>query len=113
MKTKYEGLWPGRTAWYISKPFTKQQVKDMPNKFRLIIRENKYHKNNSDGTPRFIFAFADAETAKETALFQFEDEESEDERTYTYSEVVTVMRGACRDGQRGIDEYDCCVEDYI
>jgi len=63
MKTEYEGLWLGRTAWYVSKPFTKKKLQEMPAKFRLIVRENKFHKNNKDGTPRFIFAFADAETA--------------------------------------------------
>jgi len=64
-KTAYEGLWKGKTAWYISKGFTKKQLKEMPNKFRLIVRENKYHKNNDDGTPRFIFSFVDAETAND------------------------------------------------
>lgn len=70
METKYEGLWKGRTAWYVSKPFTKKQLEKMPKQFRLIIRENKYHKNNDDGTPRFIFSFVDGNAANE---FIFED----------------------------------------
>ena len=68
MRTKYEGLWKGRTAWYISKGFTKQQLSQMPSKFRLIIRENRYHKSNADGTPRFIFSFADAEDANDLVI---------------------------------------------
>ena len=62
MKTNYMGLWAGRTAWYCSKAMTQKQISELPKKCRIILRENKYHKNNSDGTPRFIFAFADAET---------------------------------------------------
>lgn len=62
---RYEGLWKGSTSWYVSKGFTKKQLEEMPKKFRLVLRENRYHKNNEDGTPRFIFGFVDADKAEE------------------------------------------------
>ncbi len=32
---------------------------------------------------------------------------------YTYEQVEAVMRGACKDGQRGFDAGDCLVSDYL
>ena len=68
MKTKFEGLWKTRTAVYRSKPLTKKELQELPAKVRLIVRENKYHENNDDGTPRFVFTFADAGEAASIAL---------------------------------------------
>ena len=86
-KYKYNGLWKGETLWYISKGFSKTQlIKTMPNKFRLIVRENKFHKSNDDGTPRFVFSFVDAETAEELRFGK------PDTLTEMVEELAEVMR---------------------
>lgn len=36
-----------------------------------------------------------------------------DEPKYTYTQVVDVMHGACRDGANGYDPYDLLITDYI
>ncbi len=71
MKSEYLGLWKGRTAWYISKPITQQQIKEMPKKTRIILRYNKCYEAKSN-KPKFIFAFADAKTA-DAIVFETED----------------------------------------
>ena len=62
-KTDWMGLWNTRPAVYRSKPMTQAQIKALPSKCRIVLRENKFHKSNDDGTPRFVFCFADAETS--------------------------------------------------
>lgn len=32
---------------------------------------------------------------------------------YSREQVIAVMHGACKDGQKGFDPYDCLIEDYI
>ena len=73
MKTKWEGLWNTRQAVYVSKPFTQKQVKEMPKKFRLVVRYNKYYQSDS-GRPKFVFSLMDADEA-EAFAFEFEDGE--------------------------------------
>ena len=48
MKSNYMGLWAGRTGWYCSKAMTQKQIRELPEKCRIILRENKYHKNNKE-----------------------------------------------------------------
>ena len=71
-KTNWMGLWNTRPAVYRSKALTQAQIKELPKKCRLILRENKFHRSNDDGTPRFVFCFADAE-ASDTISFELED----------------------------------------
>ena len=66
MKGKYEGLWAGRTGWYISKPFLKKDIADLlkdGERKRIILRYNKYYEKD-ENKPRFIFAFANADEAR-------------------------------------------------
>ena len=90
MKSNYMGLWAGRTGWYRSKAMTQKQIRELPKKCRIILRENKYHKNNEDGTPRFIFAFADAETSN-AICFEVEDYQ---DKVDELQDKVDELRGA-------------------
>ena len=71
-KTTWMGLWNTRPAVYRSKAITKKQIQELPAKTRIVLRENKFHKSNDDGTPRFVFCFADGE-ASEAISFEMED----------------------------------------
>ena len=61
--SKWEGLWSQeRTGWYKSQTFTIQSLFELfgkQDKFCLILRQNKYWKNNSENKPRFIFSLMD------------------------------------------------------
>ena len=102
MKTNYMGLWAGRTVWYCSKAMTQKQISELPKKCRIILRENKYHKNNSDGTPRFIFAFADAETSNAIC---FETEDYQDKLDEIQETVGAILRLSIS-GQDACENYD-------
>ena len=84
MKTKFEGLWKTRKAVYVSKPFTQKQLKELPKKFRLVVRYNKFYQSDT-ARPKFVFSFMDAEEAE---AFMFEFEEGEDEDDDRQSETV-------------------------
>lgn len=102
MKSNYMGLWAGRTGWYCSKSMTQKQIRELPEKCRIILRENKYHKNNKDGTPRFIFAFADAGTS-DAICFEVEDYQNKiDELRGAISSILT----ASIHGQEACANYD-------
>lgn len=78
MKSQYLGLWKcERTGWYMSQPITKKQLKEIKGKLRIIMRYNKYH-NPEKNTPRFIFAFADAESAENVVSLKFDSDEFEE-----------------------------------
>ena len=67
-KTTWEGLWRRKPGIYFSRICTKSELDKIPNNFRLIIKENKNHINNNTKTPRFVFAFTDAEEQKGVLL---------------------------------------------
>ena len=102
MKSNYMGLWAGRTGWYCSKAMTQKQISELPKKCRIILRENKYHKNNEDGTPRFIFAFADAETS-DAICFEVEDYQ---DKMGELREAISSILTASIHGQDACTNYD-------
>lgn len=97
-KSEFLGLWNTRQAWYQSKALTKKQLQELPKKVRVIMRYNKYHKGNDSRTPKFVFSFADAETA-EAICFKMEDYTSEidevKERLETIKGRLEQLRHEC------------------
>lgn len=69
MKSRYEGMWKGRSGWYRSRAFKKKDIKDLlldGERKCIVLRYNKY-RNKGDNRPTFIFAFADASDADNIA----------------------------------------------
>lgn len=67
-RSAWEGLWRRRPGIYVSRVCDKSELDRVPNKFRLIIKENRNHVNNNSKTPRFVFSFSDEEEQKSIML---------------------------------------------
>jgi predicted nucleic acid-binding Zn finger protein len=75
MKSQYLGLWKSeRSGWYLSKPILKKKLAESKDRFRIIMRYNKYH-NPENNTPKFIFALADEESTQNITEIQLESDE--------------------------------------
>lgn len=112
-KTDWMGLWNTRPAVYRSKPMTQAQIKALPSKCRIVLRENKFHKSNDDGTPRFVFCFADAETSD---AISFKMENYSDILDQLIS-VADALDNAIDDAKSFVDKEDldaysvwCCLK---
>lgn len=67
-RSSWEGLWRRKPGIYFSRICDKSELDRVPNKFRLIIKENKNHINNNSRTPRFVFSFADEDEQRSIML---------------------------------------------
>lgn len=105
MKTEYLGLWKTRTAWYRSQVLSKEQIQNLPPKTRILLRENNRHQNNDDGTPRFIFSFADEQTA-DSISFEIEEYSDVVDIVLYLKEQLIDIRGKAMRGQDASDNYD-------
>lgn len=105
-KSEWIGLWNTRPAVYRSKALTKQQIEDLPSKCRIVLRENKFHRANDDGTPRFVFCFADAD-ASETISFKNENYHSEIQQLERVAVALdnAIYQARCL-GDDQVDAYD-------
>jgi hypothetical protein len=114
-KQQYNGLWYNGNGWYNSYAFSKKALAELlenGGKKRLIVRHNKYWKEGSN-TPRFVFAFVDADKAEniiENAPYlNLEDiaSECDDGTLYvTVDEAIDYARRGAVSIQSGYDEYD-------
>lgn len=115
-KTNWMGMWNTRPAVYRSKALTQAQIKELPKKCRIILRENKFHRSNNDGTPRFVFCFADAE-ASDAISFEIEDYSTEIQQLrQTLEDIAHDLDDAISDASIFVDREDidpysvwCCL----
>lgn len=121
MKTRWLGLWySAESHSYKSAALSFGDLRKFKGNFRLILRKNKFYEKGTN-KPNLVFMLIDSQSDNPSP---FEVEKlsvdgrdfyhtTEGERLYTEDEVRSVMRGACRDGRNGYDEFDLLIEDYI
>ena len=84
MRSQYLGLWKSeRSGWYLSQPIKKKDIDNIRKEMgRIAMRHNKYH-DPKKNTPRFVFAFVDA-NSEENITMKFE--------TDWYEEIIEAMK---------------------
>ena len=113
-QTNWEGLWYQKNGQYFqSAVIDLSKLKDFKGTVRLFVRKNKFYNNGENSRPNYVFCIRDAKSdyAEEIEIEDIENDS--DERLYTEEEVRRCIHGACEDGRRGYDPYDCIIEDYI
>lgn len=57
---KYEKLWKTATGWYSSRVLTKEEiVNELPDRFKVTMRYNKYHDANDANSAKFVVTVSD------------------------------------------------------
>ena len=120
-RTKWQGLWYNPSNYtFTSTTLDLADLRKFKGKIRLIVRKNKFYDKDLN-RPNYIFMLIDSKCEKFNP-FEIEQidegwadcyQTPEGERLYTEDEVKQVMRGACRDGHNGYDEYDLLISDYV
>lgn len=116
-RTKWEGLWQQREGVYSSKTIRKM---DIPKYAKLIIRYNKYYEKGCN-KPRFVYTFAQRESAnaitlkieKDEYITLVEAEELSNMRCFTDEQLQQLINGiACAVG--GESEYgEWIIDDFV